>query len=433
MIDTTTAECSVIGCILVDEHCISQIQAILPDAGAFLCTPCRKAYGSICSLVSQGKPVNLVTIQHDSGLDKQFLVECMEITPTSHAAVEYANAVKDGFVRRQIQTIGERLESDAFAHDTLTDQMITAAQRDLDILARNSTNCTAVPSGESLQSFLKFRNDVNMGKIRSFKIGFSSLDAVMGGLAPGNHYIIAARPGVGKSAFGIAIADMLAKENKVLYVSMEMTENQINARRVSAFSDVPCSYNKLLNGITSDAENKSIRKACGTLAGRHLMITDVPYMTVAQLCIQARNNRADVVIVDYLGLLSCDNPKANEYERTTQVSRELKGLAKQLNCVVIALCQLNRESTVPGADKRPKLSQLRSSGAIEQDADAVLLLHRPEYDEPNAKRNPADPERFFVDIAKNRHGRRGTIELAWHSPLNRFEDRGGVNIDKSWI
>ena len=146
---------------------------------------------------------------------------------------------------------------------------------------------------------------------------------------------------------------------------------------------------------------------------------------------QARNVQADVVIVDYLGLMTGADRKAGEYDRITQVSGDLKRLAKRLNCVVLALCQLNRESANSG-DSRPKLSQLRSSGAIEQDADGVLLLHRPEYGQRDPKRSAADPAQFFVDVAKNRHGRTGVIELAWYAPTNRFEDRSDRWTVKSW-
>jgi replicative DNA helicase len=161
------------------------------------------------------------------------------------------------------------------------------------------------------------------------------------------------------------------------------------------------------------------------------MIAAVPSMTVAELGVQARNTQSEVVIVDYLGLMTGQDRKASEYDRITQVSGDLKRLAKRLNCVVLALCQLNRESA-GSTDIKPKLSQLRSSGAIEQDADGVLLLHRPEYGQRDPKRNATAPEQFFVDVAKNRHGRTGTIELKWYAPVNRFEDEGERWTAKSW-
>ena len=258
------------------------------------------------------------------------------------------------------------------------------------------------------------------------------MDGLLGGFARGGLYVVAARPGVGKSALGIALADMMGRENTVLYASLEMSADELNARRVAAFSTAPCTFGKLLFGRTTEAEDTAVIEACGVLAERKLHILAVPSLTVPQLEIQARNVHAQVVTVDYLGLLSTTDRRASEYERVTQISGDLKRLAKRLNCVVLALCQLNRESTTGSADSRPKLSQLRSSGAIEQDADGVLLLHRPEYGQSETQRNPAEPQEFFIDVAKNRHGRCGTVKLEWWAPVNRFVDRSGRWEVKSW-
>ena len=211
-----------------------------------------------------------------------------------------------------------------------------------------------------------------------------------------------------------------------------MSGEELNSRRVAAFSTAPCTFGKLLFGKTTEVEDAAIINACGVLAERELHILAVPTLTVPQLEIQARNVHAQVVMVDYLGLLSTADRRASEYERVTQVSGDLKRMAKRMNCVVIALCQLNREATTASVDSRPKLSQLRSSGAIEQDADGVLLLHRPEYGQSETQRNPAEPQEFFIDVAKNRHGRTGTAELAWYAPVNRFVDNAGKWEVRSW-
>jgi replicative DNA helicase len=355
----------------------------------------------------------------------------MEFAPSCSSAEEYAKAVYQGYRRRQLREIGETLVEDAFSHEKDADQILNEVRSALDSLAEKSSGGIVKSPSQSLQDFLVFRHDVNEGKRKSVKVGFPSLDGILGGFAPGGLYIIAARPGVGKSALGIAMADMLAKNYRVLYVSLEMTEEELNARRIAAFSADPSSYSKLLFGKTTPEEDVAIYNACGVLNERQLFLSSVPSMTVAELGMQTRNVQADVVVVDYLGLMTGADRKASEYDRITQVSGDLKRLAKRLGCVVLALCQLNRES-VGSADTRPKLSQLRSSGAIEQDADGVLLIHRPEYGQKNTKRSAAEAEQFFVDVAKNRHGRTGTIELAWYAPVNRFEDRSGRWTVKSW-
>lgn len=129
------------------------------------------------------------------------------------------------------------------------------------------------------------------------------------------------------------------------------------------------------------------------------------------------------------GLVQTRSTKQTEYERVTQISGDLKRMARRLNCVVLALCQLNRESVSPVCDSLPKLSQLRSSGALEQDADGVLLLHR---NAPSDPQDPSQPQPFYINVAKNRHGRTGTVELNWYPPVNRFEDRSGKWPVMSW-
>lgn len=431
MFDFAAAEYAVIGCVLIDERCLPIVRETIQSAGVFSNEKCCRAFEAICSLADGQKPIDPVTVGHTAGLDNEFLLECMEFAPSCSGAEEYAKTVLEGYRRRQLREIGEKLEEAAFTHDRNADQILTEARSALDSLAATNTGCIVRSPSESLQDFLLFRHEVNEGKRQSIKVGFPSLDGILGGFAQGGLYIIAARPGVGKSAFGIAVADMLAKNHRVLYVSLEMTAEELNARRLSAFSTASCSYGKLLFGKTTQEEDMALYNACGILNERQLMIAAVPSMTVAELGVQARNAQAEVVIVDYLGLMTGQDRKASEYDRITQVSGDLKRLAKRLNCVVLALCQLNRESA-GSTDTKPKLSQLRSSGAIEQDADGVLLLHRPEYGQRDPKRSAAAPEQFFVDVAKNRHGRTGTIELKWYAPVNRFEDEGERWTAKSW-
>lgn len=433
MIDIRAAEYATIGCILIDEQCLPAVREVLTSPEAFANEHCRRAFEAICALSEEQKPIDPVTVGQRSGLENRFLLECMETAPSCASAGEYAMAVLDGFRRRRLLEVGERLQADAFSLETEADQVLEDARSALDELANQGRSLLKTP-GDSLRDFLCFRADVNEGKRQTIKVGFPSLDGLLGGFAQGGLYIIAARPGVGKSAFGIAAADMLARKHRVLYASLEMTQEELNARRIAAFCDAGITFGRLLFGQTNAEEDASVLNACGVLSQRHLQIMAVSSLTVADLGVQTRNAGAEVVIVDYLGLLSGADRKAGEYERTTQISGDLKRLAKRLGCVVIALCQLNRESanSPGGADKLPRLSQLRSSGAIEQDADGVLLLHRPEYGQTEVQRSPAEPQQFFVDVAKNRHGRTGVAELCWYAPVNRFEDRGGKWIAKSW-
>ena len=433
MLDLATAEYSLVGCVLIDARCLPAAREILPTAEAFASEPCRKAYAAACRLEDEDKAIDPVIVGRAAGLSNDFLMQCMDLAPTCTRAAEYAKAVLDGYQRRQLQSLGERLQTAALSIGSTADQLLTEARSTLDDLASTPGRCSVKSARDSLLDFMTFRAEVQQGKRQAIRTGFPSLDRILGGFAQGGFYVMAARPGVGKSALGIALADMMARDRRVLYVSLEMTEAELNARRVAAVSDITCTFGKLLFGKTTEEQDAAIVNACGKLYARKLQISAVSTLTVPELELQARNVGAEVVIVDYLGLLSAEDKRLSEYDRVTRISGDLKRLAKRLGCVVLALCQLNRESvSAPGQDTRPRLSQLRSSGAIEQDSDGVLLLHRPEYGKTETPREASAPQQFFVDVAKNRHGRTGTAELAWYAPVNRFEDYGGKWTVKSW-
>lgn len=434
MLDLATAEYSLVGCVLIDARCLPAAREILPTAEAFASEPCRKAYAAACRLEDEDKGIDPVIVGRAAGLSNDFLMQCMDLAPTCTRAAEYAKAVLDGHQRRQLQALGEKLQTEALCAGSTADQLLTEARSTLDDLASTPGRCSVKSARDSLLDFMTFRAEVQQGKRQAIRTGFPSLDRILGGFAQGGFYVMAARPGVGKSALGIALADMMARDRRVLYVSLEMTEAELNARRVAAVSDITCTFGKLLFGKTTEEQDAAIANACGKLYAHKLQISAVSTLTVPELELQARNVRAEVVIVDYLGLLSAEDKRLSEYDRVTQISGDLKRLAKRLGCVVLALCQLNRESvSAPGQDARPRLSQLRSSGAIEQDSDGVLLLHRPEYGRTETPREASAPQQFFVDVAKNRHGRTGTAELAWYAPVNRFEDYGGKWTVKSWM
>lgn len=433
MLDLATAEYSLVGCVLIDARCLPAAREILPTAEAFASEPCRKAYAAACRLEDEDKAIDPVIVGRAAGLSNDFLMQCMDLAPTCTRAAEYAKAVLDGHQRRQLQALGEKLQTEALCAGSTADQLLTEARSTLDDLASTPGRCSVKSARDSLLDFMTFRAEVQQGKRQAIRTGFPSLDRILGGFAQGGFYVMAARPGVGKSALGIALADMMARDRRVLYVSLEMTEAELNARRVAAVSDITCTFGKLLFGKTTEEQDAAIANACGKLYARKLQISAVSTLTVPELELQARNVGAEVVIVDYLGLLSAEDKRLSEYDRVTRISGDLKRLAKRLGCVVLALCQLNRESvSAPGQDARPRLSQLRSSGAIEQDSDGVLLLHRPEYGRTETPREASAPQQFFVDVAKNRHGRTGTAELAWYAPVNRFEDYGGKWTVKSW-
>ena len=419
MLDLATAEYSLVGCVLIDARCLPAAREILPTAEAFASEPCRKAYAAACRLEDEDKGIDPVIVGRAAGLSNDFLMQCMDLAPTCTRAAEYAKAVLDGYQRRQLQALGEKLQTEALCAGSTADQLLTEARSTLDDLASTPGRCSVKSARDSLLDFMTFRAEVQQGKRQAIRTGFPSLDRILGGFAQGGFYVMAARPGVGKSALGIALADMMARNRRVLYVSLEMTEAELNARRVAAVSDITCTFGKLLFGKTTEEQDAAIANACGKLYAHKLQISAVSTLTVPELENQARNVGAEVVIVDYLGLLSAEDKRLSEYDRVTQISGDLKRLAKRLGCVVLALCQLNRESvSAPGQDTRPRLSQLRSSGAIEQDADIVLFLYRDDYyNSDSEKHNIAE-----CIVAKNRHGRTGEDSFRFWLDTGTFRE-----------
>ena len=308
MFDFSTAEYSAVGCFLIDSRCLPTIRERISTPEAFASEPCRKAFTAACKLADNGKPVDPVTVGREAGLDNAFLVDCMNTVPSCNGAEAYAQTVTEGFRRRQLRELGDKLQADSLSLGADTTQLLADARAALDGLSETSGSNAASSSFDSLRDFLSFRAEVNEGRRKTVKAGFPSLDGILGGFAQGGLYVIAARPGVGKSALGIALADMIARETTVLYASLEMSGEELNSRRVAAFSTA---FGKLLFGKTTEVEDAAIINACGVLAERELHILAVPTLTVPQLEIQARNVHAQVVMVDYLGLLSTADRRAN--------------------------------------------------------------------------------------------------------------------------
>ena len=426
MTDFSLAEKSVIGCIVIDSRCLDEVRSVIPGPECFQLPDCAKGFEAACRLEDAGKPVDPVTVQRDSGVSPDFIRGCMEITPTCVYAGCYAASVVEGWTLRQLGGIGEALSQRVLLPSANAAEALNDTRQKLEELAAFGKK----PSepGDSLSDFLRYRQEVEDGTRKVLRTGFPSLDAYLGALSGGGLYVIGARTSVGKSAFAIALGDMIAARNRrVLYVSMEMTTQEIDARRIAAWSESIPSYSVLLHGKLTQPQQEDMAATAARLSEHQMQVCAMPRATVSRIAAQARSARAEVVIVDYLGLISGSGGKETEYERVTKASMELKRLAQSMNCVVIALCQINREAEQ--FEGLPKLSQLRSSGAIEQDADAVVLLHRPQREEGAS-------EPFTLIVAKNRHGRTGRTQLTWYPAVNRFEDQGSSGLKrwdvKSW-
>ena len=433
MIDRYSPEASLCGSLLIDGACLPEVRGKC-SAEDISDDNLRKLFETACTIADEGSTLDSTTIQQRSGVDSRYCCELMDITPTAANAGVYADLVRKNAALSRMVELCDELSVDAALPGA--DPVQVAADYALRLTeTAGLTTSRVIENTNALMDFCHHRTAVDKGEERILKSGFPSLDSILGGFAGGGLYVVGARPSIGKSAFGLVLADAFVRQGKrVLFVTLEMTARELTARRVSALSGI--GYGRLLYGEMDQGQYDSFVAAVEKLTSLPLPILEAGGYTMSQIAMEVRNARPEVLVVDYLGLIRGEDKHQSEYERVTETSLALKQLATNMHIPVIALCQLNREA--PGmSDHRPRLNHLRSSGAIEQDADAVMLLHRPDYyADPDRRTKGTERQPFEVMVAKNRHGATGTALLQWYAVCNRFLDEQAEGRDlravKSW-
>lgn len=405
---------SLAGSILIDPRCLDEVRrTITPEM--FGDRRCRAIYEAACELSDEGATVDPVTIRsRAAGWDDAFSQQAMEITLTAANVGAYCEALHTEFLRRELLAgIQERADALLAGHDPLGEatELLTLTER----IAEGSYDAGVVSAREAAAELLEDLDRVDEGYRAFVETGISDLDRILGGgLIREGLYILAARPGCGKTTLAAALAErMLERGRRILFISLEMSRKQLMARRVAA--DVGrATAAQILRGELSEEERKAVGESLVKLAKRPLFFNRRASLNTSEIQFLAKQNRADVVIIDYLGLMKHDAGKSL-YERVTGTSNQLKRMARGLETPVLCLAQLNRG--VEGRqNQEPRLSDLRDSGAIEQDADGVLLIHRPAIEDADEY----GPTPMEVTVAKNRHGRTGKIELNWYMRSGRI-------------
>lgn len=371
-----------------------------------------EAYGAIfsaaVSLAAENESVDPVSIRHRANRDGidlslELLSELMDSTPTAANCVEYAHRVAEDAQTRRIKELATRIQEDSTSSPG---ELLATLQRESEAI-RGSNYCKGLLA--PADTFRRFNDHVvkaGDGHSNFIPSGFPLLNQILGGgFIRGGLYILGARPAMGKSTFAINLADNI--QGNCLYVSLEMTPEQIISKRISRLTGLPTA--KLLSGRVTEDDWTKIAVAFTALSENGVYINDRYDLTVQRIQLLAQSvPDLRAVIVDYLGLIQPATRSSSSYENITQISREIKRAAISLNVPVICLCQLSR--TVENReDKRPRLADLRDSGAIEQDADAVMFLYRKDY----YTGGPTDgqPSLVHLEVAKNRHGRTGQTDF----------------------
>lgn len=405
---------SLAGSILIDPRCLDEVRrTITPEM--FGDRRCRAIYEAACELSDEGATVDPVTIRSRAAeWDDAFSRQAMEITLTAANVGAYCEALHTEFLRRELLAgIQERADALLAGHDPLGEatELLTLTER----ITEGSYDAGVVSAREAATELLEDLDRVDKGYRAFVETGISDLDRILGGgLIREGLYILAARPGCGKTTLAAALADrMLERGRRVLFVSLEMSRKQLMARRVAADAGRVTAA-QILRGELSEEERRAVGESLVKLAKRPLFFNRRTSLNTSEIQFLAKQNRADVVIIDYLGLMRHEAGKSL-YERVTGTSNQLKRMARGLEAPVLCLAQLNRE--VEGRqNQEPRLSDLRDSGAIEQDADGVLLIHRPAIEDADEY----GPTPMEVTVAKNRHGRTGKIELNWYMRSGRI-------------
>ncbi|MBN2695267.1 replicative DNA helicase [bacterium] len=423
------AEKSIIYCMLMDTKLIDEI-SIMISAEDFSSAVNRDVFRALNELFRVGKHIDIVTLQDiidshpkDYQVPPRYILDLMDTIASSANIESYISIVKQKSILRQTISTLNKLSEEASNQPDNVDKFLEQVQQKVFQLSVSKTKNDMVDFRSALKSFVENLKllSKNTSSITGVPTGFKKLDEFTGGFQRSDLIILAARPSMGKTAFALNLATNAAKKGKKVAVfSLEMPVNQLINRVVASEASVNSSKLRMGN-ITPEEWNK-VSTTIGNLVQHHFFIDETAGISTSELASKARslatkNNGIDMILIDYLQLMTTPiNYNSRELE-ISEISRSLKALAKELQIPVIALSQLNR-SLEKRTDKRPIMSDLRESGAIEQDADLIMFIYRGEvYQDKEAKDGIAE-----IIIGKNRNGAIGNFELAFLKDFTRFDN-----------
>lgn len=424
MPQSLTAETTVLGAIIADGEKINEVEDIL-NLNDFYAEKHKVIYGAMKNLSTKGIIIDAITLAEELKA-KGHLERCGGVTYLAQLSssilgeniVDHARIVKEKSERRKfIQAAMRMIEG---SYEKPLDEVSTDMESTLDSVADKNKDGDMVSICDALQDAItsiedKFKNG---GRILGKTTGFKQLDNTIQGLQRGDFIVVAARPSMGKTAFALNIGQAAAANGNVAIFSLEMPKEQLINRLLSARCLIP--FDTIKTGKLSPQEFERVTLGAAKLANAGMFIDDnsTSLSDIKARCRALKKKHGlDVVIIDYLQLLEINEKTYSREQEIAKISRELKKMAKKLDITVISLAQLSR-APEQRADKRPMLSDLRESGAIEQDADAVMFLYRDDY-YYNDSNEPGIAE---VIIGKNRNGEVKTIKLAWRGEYQRFGD-----------
>lgn len=423
------AEQAVIGSMLIDARSVGEVMDKLTAEDFYVPTN-AEIFAAISAMAAQAKPIDPVTVldelkKRGTCDDKTatYVMQLMEMTPTAANVGHYTQIVREQAERRSLFHLAVSLCERAAQPETNAAQLLADATGSIQSLVDARIKSDLISSEQAAVNFMEYRDRLERGEGSVvLSTGYKSLDKILGGgLVQSGLYILAARPGIGKTTLGMQIADRVAAKHPVLFVTLEMDEEQLTARRVADTSGQK-STTLLLSEYLSETERAEMCTALSTISEKHLYMSRAKSATVPDIALMARKvQNLSLIVIDYLGLIQSSDNLRDSYERVTKISGDLKRLARSLGVPVLCLAQLNR-AVEQRADKQPTIADLRDSGAIEQDADSVLLLHRPESNKRMEDRINTLKEPLTVIVAKNRHGSVGRVTMDFYPRNGRIRE-----------
>ncbi len=420
------AEQSVLGCIIIDKSTIHNVIEIIKP-NYFFIEQHKLIFNCMLVMFNNGNPIDFVTlldfvnnekIFENENSAKLYLTKLLDIIPSTSNINYYCDIIKQKFYARELILTSKEIINNAYSTTDIDSLIDNAEQRIFDIRQNKTSNgLTKIDSIllDTFDNLQKLYSEDN-SKFLGLPSGFSDLDNLITGLNKSDLILIAARPAMGKTSFALNIATNCAIKTakQVAVFSLEMSKEQLVSRMLASESRVD-SYN-LKTGNLSEDDWINIAQSSELLYQTNIYIDDTPGISVSEIKSKVRKlNDLGLIIIDYLQLMSSNKKSENRVQEISEITRNLKIMAKQLDVPVISLSQLSRAPDAR-ADHRPMLSDLRESGSIEQDADIVMFLYRDHYyNKEEANENIAE-----CIVAKNRHGESNTIKLSWEGRYTRF-------------
>ncbi len=431
------AESAVLGACLISEDAVCMAVPCLTPID-FTDINNRSVFQAISTVFTSSTPVDVLTVADElrqkGNLDRiggtPYLYDLAESVPSTANVEYYVDILRELSQKRKLLETGRKITDLASSPEVPNETVISQASQLLLDASENNSKDDFTPIGDVSAPAIKTLNDKFSGKVSStgYKTGLTDIDSLTGGMQPGSLTILAARPAMGKTALALNFAQFGGTDNKPAVIfSLEMPAQQLALRMMSAQSGVPLSG--LINGTLSSEQFKAVKLASEELAQRQIYISDNSTLSTTDFMIKARRFKTKhpdvaLIIVDYLQLMTAGRRIDSRVLEVSEISRTLKAVARELNVPVLALSQLSR-APEGRPDKKPQLSDLRDSGAIEQDADTVILLYREDYYGDNENSDLVD-SKADLRIAKNRNGATGVVHLTFKREITRFVNFGEV-------